>query len=50
LNINRARKKEIQALSGPNEFTEFYTRFKSIVQHHKKNPNGQDNNVITLDE
>lgn len=32
------RKSEIQALSGPNEFTEFYSRLKSIKEFHKKHP------------
>jgi len=32
------RKKEIQALSGPNEFNEFNTRLKSLIQYHKRNP------------
>lgn len=33
------RKAEISALSGPNEFTEFYNRLKSIKEFHKKHPN-----------
>lgn len=32
------RKAEISALSGPNEFTEFYSRLKSIKEFHKKHP------------
>lgn len=32
-----SRKKEIQSLSGPNEFTEFNARLKTIVQYHKRN-------------
>ena len=32
------RKGEIAALSGPNEFTEFYSRLKSIKEFHKKHP------------
>ena len=33
-----SRKEEIQALSGPNEFTEFYSRLKNIRQYYTKNP------------
>lgn len=33
----RSRKEEIQALSGPNEFTEFYLRLKNIRQYYPKN-------------
>ncbi|KAK2159607.1 hypothetical protein LSH36_150g05032 [Paralvinella palmiformis] len=33
------RKEEIAALSGPNEFAEFYTRLKSLKDFHKKHPN-----------
>lgn len=32
------RKAEIAALSGPNEFTEFYSRLKNIKEFHKKHP------------
>lgn len=32
------RKKEIQSLSGHNEYGEFNSRLKGIIQHHKKNP------------
>jgi len=35
---NRSRKEEIQALSGPNEFPEFYSRLKNIRQYYPKNP------------
>lgn len=34
-----SRKAEIQALSGPNEFTEFYERLKGIKEFYKKHPN-----------
>ena len=34
-----SRKAEIQALSGPNEFTEFYERLKQIKEFYKKHPN-----------
>ena len=33
------RKEEVAALSGPNEFAEFYSRLKSIKEFHKKHPN-----------
>lgn len=33
------RKEEVQALSGPNEFQEFYHRLKSIREFHRKHPN-----------
>lgn len=33
------RKNEIAALSGPNEFNEFYSRLKQIKEFHKKHPN-----------
>ena len=29
----------MQALSGPNEFVEFYARLKAIRDFHKKHPN-----------
>lgn len=29
----------MQALSGPNEFSEFYERLKIIKEHHRKFPN-----------
>jgi len=32
------RKSEIQALSGPNEFNEFYIRLKQIKEFYKKHP------------
>lgn len=32
------RKKEVQALSGPNEFAEFYSRLKGIKDFHRKHP------------
>lgn len=34
----RSRKEEIQALSGPNEFPEFYSRLKNIRQYYPRNP------------
>ena len=33
------RKNEVQALSGPNEFTEFYSRLKSIKEFYRRHPN-----------
>uniref|UniRef100_A0A1L8DH11 Putative splicing factor 3a subunit 3 n=1 Tax=Nyssomyia neivai TaxID=330878 RepID=A0A1L8DH11_9DIPT len=33
------RKSEVQALSGPNEFSEFYARLKQIKEFYKKHPN-----------
>merc|ERR1719187_2578488 len=32
------RKKEVQALSGPNEFAEFYSRLKGIKEFHRRHP------------
>jgi len=34
-----SRKDEIAALSGPNEFVEFYNRLKVIKEFHRKHPN-----------
>lgn len=39
------RKKEMQSLSGPNEYNEFNTRLKSIIQYHKKNPFIESSNL-----
>lgn len=33
------RKSEVAALSGPNEFSEFYSRLKQIKEFYKKHPN-----------
>jgi len=33
------RKDEVAALSGPNEFAEFYSRLKMIKEFHRKHPN-----------
>ncbi|KAF0296585.1 Splicing factor 3A subunit 3 [Amphibalanus amphitrite] len=33
------RKEEVAALSGPNEFAEFYNRLKTIKDFHKRHPN-----------
>ncbi|VDO96920.1 unnamed protein product [Soboliphyme baturini] len=34
-----SRKDEIRALSGPNEFAEFYTRLKNLKDFHRNHPN-----------
>lgn len=33
------RKEEVAALSGPNEFSEFYSRLKQIKEFYKRLPN-----------
>lgn len=33
------RKEEIESISGPNEFAEFYGRLRTIKQYHRKYPN-----------
>ncbi|PFX19909.1 Splicing factor 3A subunit 3 [Stylophora pistillata] len=33
------RKEEVSALSGPNEFAEFYARLRSLKEYHRKFPN-----------
>lgn len=33
------RKEEVAALSGPNEFAEFYSRLKQIKEFYKRLPN-----------
>ncbi|XP_077297944.1 splicing factor 3a subunit 3 noi [Arctopsyche grandis] len=33
------RKEEVSALSGPNEFQEFYSKLKQIKEFHRKHPN-----------
>ena len=38
-NLFRLRKEEVAALSGPNEFAEFYSRLKQIKEFHRKHPN-----------
>jgi len=45
---DEARKKEIQALGGPNEYGEFNSRLKQIVNYHKKNPFIESSNVKSL--
>lgn len=39
-----SRKREIQKMTGPNEFQEFYSRLRSIKEHYKKG----DNNEISI--
>lgn len=36
---DRMRKDELTAISGPNEFAEFYNRLKQIKEFHRKHPN-----------
>lgn len=38
-NFKRLRKEEVAALSGPNEFAEFYSRLRSLKDYHRKFPN-----------
>lgn len=33
------RKEEVSALSGPNEFAEFYGRLRGLKDYHRKFPN-----------
>lgn len=33
------RKEEVAALSGPNEFSEFYSRLKNIKEFYRRMPN-----------
>lgn len=40
------RKEEVSALSGPNEFQEFYGRLKQIKEFYRKHPN--EVSTITL--
>lgn len=37
--IERMRRDELAAISGPNEFAEFYNRLKQIKEFHRKHPN-----------
>ena len=39
LSFYRARKTEIDALSGTSEFSEFYGRLKAIKDYHRRYPN-----------
>lgn len=36
---DNSRKEEVGAMSGPNEFSEFYSRLKNLKEHYKKHPN-----------
>lgn len=40
------RKAEVAALTGPNEFQEFYTRLKQIKDFYRKHPNEVSKNFI----
>ncbi|CAI4232893.1 unnamed protein product [Auanema sp. JU1783] len=35
---DRAREREIEAVSGPNEFAEYYSRLKTLREAHRRNP------------
>lgn len=35
---DKNREKELRAIAGPNEFAEFYSRFKSLKDAHRRNP------------
>ena len=37
--IIRQRQQEIKTITGPNEFSEFYSRLKGIKEFHRKHPN-----------
>lgn len=37
------RRDELAAISGPNEFAEFYNRLKQIKEFHRKHPHEVDN-------
>lgn len=37
------RRDELAAISGPNEFAEFYNRLKHIKEFHRKHPNEVQN-------
>ncbi|XP_020360902.1 splicing factor 3A subunit 3 isoform X1 [Oncorhynchus kisutch] len=37
--VHSMRKDELNAISGPNEFAEFYNRLKQIKEFHRKHPN-----------
>lgn len=40
---DRMRRDELAAISGPNEFAEFYNRLKQIKEFHRKHPHEVDN-------
>lgn len=42
------RKDELNAISGPNEFAEFYNRLKQIKEFHRKHPNEVDLNLLSF--
>lgn len=35
---DESRRKEINAIGGPNEFAEFYSRLKALKDYHRRNP------------
>lgn len=37
-NVDGTRAAELAAISGPDEFSEFYARLKSIRERHRKSP------------
>ena len=39
------RKDEVAALSGPNEFAEFYSRLKNIREFYRRMPNEVKKNI-----
>jgi splicing factor 3A subunit 3 len=43
------RKEEVAALSGPNEFAEFYTRLKGIKDFYRRLPNEVRNGHCVID-
>jgi len=42
------RKDELNAISGPNEFAEFYNRLKQIKEFHRKHPNEVDLTMLSF--
>jgi hypothetical protein len=44
----RHKKKEIQSLSGPNEYSEFSSKLKSLRDYHKRNPVFDHSNVSLI--
>lgn len=40
------RKEELSAISGPNEFAEFYNRLKQIKEFHRKHPNEVSSDLL----
>jgi splicing factor 3A subunit 3 len=46
--VNGERAREVQALGGPNEFAEFYSRLKVMKEVHRRNPN-EEATSLTLE-